>query len=72
MILARMSTLSGVCEEVCEESGGCAMEGVRLKSALLSWKITVPSTAIFFDMALGLAATPAKATSYKTNAAMHQ
>ena len=48
------------------------MEGVRLKSALPSWKITVPSAAIFFDMALKLAATPAKTTSYKTNAAMHQ
>ena len=48
------------------------MEGVRLTSALPSGKITVPSTAIFFDMALKLAATPAKATSYKTNAAMHQ
>ena len=48
------------------------MEGVKLKSALPSWKITVPSTAIFFDMALKLAATPAKATSYETNAAMHQ
>ena len=71
MILARISTLSGVCEEV-EESGGCAMEGVRPKSALPSWKIPVPSTAIFFDMALKLAATRAKGTSYKTNAAMHQ